>query len=191
MEKPDFIEVYDNVFSKDFCEKVIHIFDAAHENKLTLNRQEHDGARQLDKTDNALFFPSYPLDSMPKGIFGEFSDIFWSVIYPQYESKYGSIKHLDKHANYTIKVQKTEPSEGYHIWHCETADRVTASRVLAWTVYLNDNFDAGETEFLYQQKRIIPKQGSALIFPTGFTHVHRGNPPMNGTKYIITGWCEF
>lgn len=191
MDKPDFIEVYDNVFSKEFCEKVMNVFDFAQENKLTLNRQEHDGAKPLDKKDNAFFIPSYPLDSMPKGIFSEFSDIFWTVVYPQYEHKYGSLKHLDKHANYTIKVQKTEPSEGYHIWHCETADRVTASRVLAWSVYLNDDFEAGETEFLYQQKRIIPKQGSVLIFPTGFTHVHRGNPPINGTKYIITGWCEY
>lgn len=25
----------------------------------------------------------------------------------------------------------------------------------------------------------------------GFTHTHRGNPPISGTKYIITGWVEF
>ena len=23
------------------------------------------------------------------------------------------------------------------------------------------------------------------------THVHRGNPPLSGSKYIITGWLEF
>jgi hypothetical protein len=70
-------------------------------------------------------------------------------------------------------------------------DRESSTRVLVWTVYLNDNFDAGETEFLYQQYRYKPKRGDVVIFPAAFTHTHRGNPPINGTKYIITGWIEF
>jgi hypothetical protein len=56
---------------------------------------------------------------------------------------------------------------------------------------LNDNFEAGETEFLYQQYRYKPKMGDVIIFPAAFTHTHRGNPPIGGTKYIITGWLEY
>ena len=57
-------------------------------------------------------------------------------------------------------------------------------------MYLNDVDDGGETEFLYQKKRIRPKQGRVLIFPAGFTHTHRGNPPLSGDKYILTSWLE-
>lgn len=49
----------------------------------------------------------------------------------------------------------------------------------------------GETEFLYYPRRIKPKQGTLIVFPGAFTHAHRGNPPLSGDKYIITGWIEF
>ena len=62
------------------------------------------------------------------------------------------------------------------------------NRVLAWTVYLNDVEEGGETEFLYQQLKIKPKANTAAIWPGGFTYLHRGNPPISETKYILTGW---
>ena len=60
-----------------------------------------------------------------------------------------------------------------------------------WTIYLNDNFDEGETEFLFQQRAIVPRTGSLLIAPTAFTHTHRGNRPQRGDKFIATSWILF
>jgi hypothetical protein len=84
---------------------------------------------------------------------------------------------------------------GYPYWHCELFPRdahgETLHRHLLWTVYLNDGFDAGETEFLYQQRRIVPKTGSLLIAPAAFTHTHRGNRPDGGDKVIATSWILF
>ena len=47
--------------------------------------------------------------------------------------------------------------------------------------------ESGETEFLYQKQKIVPKAGRVIIFPGSFTHLHRGNPPYE-PKYIATGW---
>ena len=84
---------------------------------------------------------------------------------------------------------------GYPYWHCELYPRAddaeTLHRHLLWTLYLNDGFAAGETEFLFQQRSIAPRAGDLLIAPTAFTHTHRGNRPQGGDKVIATSWILF
>tara|TARA_B100000902_G_scaffold212414_1_gene201993 strand:+ start:256 stop:837 length:582 start_codon:yes stop_codon:yes gene_type:complete len=86
-------------------------------------------------------------------------------------------------------VQKTKPTQGYHSFHCENSTWDLYSRSMAWMVYLNDIEEGGETEFLYQKMKVKPEKGKCLIWPGGFTHLHRGNPPMED-KYIATGWWQ-
>lgn len=95
-----------------------------------------------------------------------------------------------------INLQRyTAGQGGYPYWHCELypkdASAETLHRTLLWTLYLNDGFAAGETEFLYQQRKIVPQAGALLIAPTAFTHTHRGNTPQSGDKYIATSWILF
>jgi len=84
---------------------------------------------------------------------------------------------------------------GYPWWHCEQTPADPRAeqlhRLLLWSVYLNDGFEEGETEFLYQQRKIVPRTGTLLIAPTAFTHTHRGNTPLGGDKYIATSWVLF
>jgi hypothetical protein len=121
----------------------------------------------------------------------DFNTGFWNVCYPLYAEKYSILQTSDPHKIYTIKIQKTIPGGGYHVWHAEDAARMQRSRLLVFTLYLNDVDDGGETEFLYLSKRVQPKTGRMVIWPAGFTHTHRGNPPLKGDKYIITGWVEY
>ncbi len=96
----------------------------------------------------------------------------------------------------SINLQRYSAGQGgYPYWHCELYPRdpscETLHRHLLWTIYLNDDFAAGETEFLYQQRKIQPRTGSLLIAPAAFTHTHRGNRPDGGDKYIATSWTLF
>ena len=76
-------------------------------------------------------------------------------------------------------------------WHCEHGSITYGNRLLLAILYLNDVKEGGETEFLYQSLRVSPKQGTLLFCPSGFTHTHRGNPPLSGEKYIMNTWIEF
>ena len=68
--------------------------------------------------------------------------------------------------------------------------RLTCRRMLAWMIYIKVPEKGGETEFLRQSRRIEPVIGRTLIWPAYFTHIHRGNSPLKGEKYYITGWFE-
>lgn len=84
---------------------------------------------------------------------------------------------------------------GYPYWHCELYPRDTNAetlhRHLLWTLYLNEGFEAGETEFLFQHRKIKPRTGTLLIAPAAFTHTHRGNRPEGHDKFIATSWVLF
>ncbi|MBL8278930.1 MAG: 2OG-Fe(II) oxygenase [Pelomonas sp.] len=84
---------------------------------------------------------------------------------------------------------------GYPYWHCEQYPRQdngeALHRAVLWTIYLNDDFAEGETEFLYQGRKVAPRTGSLLIAPGGFTHTHRGNRARGGDKYIATSWVLY
>ena len=92
---------------------------------------------------------------------------------------------------YDMRIQKTSPGQAYHTWHCENAGKERRDSMLLFSLFLNDVEEGGETEFLYLKKRIKPKKDRLLIFPAGFTHTHRGNQPISGDKYILTGWLEY
>jgi hypothetical protein len=94
----------------------------------------------------------------------------------------------------SINIQKYLADQGgYPHWHSEQypldASCEALHRVLLWTIYLNHVQEAGETEFLYQKRKIKPEIGSLLIAPAGFTH--RGNKAIGSDKFIATSWILF
>jgi len=190
----NFIEIYNDVFDKKYCELVMNYFDDAEKNNFVLNRYIDEGAKKTIKDDNYMFIPSttyYDMGHMHPTISKDFHVNFWEKCYSNYAYKYSILHDIAEHCIRSLKIQKIRPGQGYHAWHCEAGARDVAHRISAWTVYLNDNFEAGETEFLYQQYRYKPKQGDVIIFPASYTHAHRGNPPIGGDKYIISGWVEY
>ena len=191
----DFIKIYENAFSKEYCEKAIKYFNFMDECKFTFTRQETEDAARTKKEDTSLIGHKshlFELDFNKCGdLFLEFNAKLWADFYPKYAEEFAVLKESDKHYSFVYKIQKTPIGGGYHIWHYETSNRERCNRLLAWALYLNDVEEGGETEFLYQHKRIKAKQGTFVLFPASFTHTHRGNPPISNDKYIVTGWIEF
>jgi len=85
-----------------------------------------------------------------------------------------------------ILMCKWEPNNYYSRIHCETGP-FTPTRVLSWMIYLNNIKHGGGTEFIYQDITTIPKAGDFIIFPSGASHMHRGENAPHETKYTITG----
>ena len=60
------------------------------------------------------------------------------------------------------------------------------TRMLSVVLYLNDDFQGGETEMPARLWR--PEKGKALIFPSHWTYPHRARPVLSGTKYALVTW---
>lgn len=158
------------------CNYYINFFE---ENKDSIQLRDYE-----NKKDESVVMS---FRNVPQKVY-DLQNIIWYNV-DNYRKKFCSTTSLGNLTNSCIKIQKTIPGTGYHLWHCEHS-AVHPNRVLAWIIYLNDIEEGGETEFLYQSKRVSPKAGTILIFPASHTHTHRGNPPLKKDKYILTGWID-
>ena len=191
----NFIGMYDNVFPDGYCRHMIDEFERFNSRGMCLNRKQSENANKVKKNDIHLFLnmknhqPDRFQDKSSERIF--FNRL--QTCFDDYVEEYDILKGADLRCT-SIKMQKTVPGAGYHVWHAEQGNAASQNRGLVYSVYLNtlDEDGAGETEFLYQQLRIPPKENTLIIWPAAFTHAHRGNVVFGNTpKYIITGWFYY
>ncbi len=89
------------------------------------------------------------------------------------------------------KIQHYRKNEGHFKWHFDALGPGGWYRQLAVIVYLNSVADGGETSFHRQKLQIKPVAGDAVFFPTFWTHLHCGEIPKSGDKYVISSFVTF
>jgi len=106
-------------------------------------------------------------------------------LYADANPSIGSIARLGCHS---FRLRKY-PSSGGFDWHIDCYDAKVATRVISCVWYLNDVFQGGQTEFLYQGASIGCRVGTVLMFPASFEYVHRSSP-CTTPKYVAVGFLE-
>jgi hypothetical protein len=186
----DFIGVYDGYIPDEACDQAIELFNKYQEFNKIFSRFTSEGATQDIKNDKQLFVTPDVLTDQEfnvnrlKALMVNFDMALRHYYTETNVKKYTAENIITDH----VKIQKTIPSQGYHVWHIEHSDtREMAKRVLAYTIYLNTVEEGGETEF-WNTHKIKPEAGKLLLFPATWTYPHRGKMPISDNKYIITGW---
>jgi len=193
-EYKDFIGIYDESVPVDLCNDFVNNYEEAKKNRTIVD---------MTNSENELGIIEGATPPLHRKDEVAFVHPLMSTIYPQppvnayfkllqecfksYTKRYG-IEFYGPIYNDVFKIHKVRKSEGYHAWHYERASPETIDRILAYMTYLEVPKKGGETEFLHQSLRIEPVVGRTLIWPAGYTHMHRGNPPLDGEKMYITGW---
>jgi len=180
---------FENCVPRELCEDAIDIFEKSVEAGLSVDRLDQMGTSNLSIADTAVIHKDIPPSSLP--VARAIVDIIQNEVLVEFLRIYPIEGQYSWIGVGGAKMQRTELKQGYHNWHMEHSNQLDSYRsILAWSIFLNDVEEGGELEFLYQSLRVKPKQGDLLLWPAGFTHQHRGNPPLKGVKYIYTGWID-
>jgi hypothetical protein len=188
----DFIGIYDGYIPDEACDQAIELFNKYQEFNKVFSRFTSEGVTQDFKNDKQLFV-------IPDVLTNQFHVNKLKLLMINFDM---ALRHYYTETNFKkytaedittdyVKIQKTLPSQGYHVWHVEHGQGENQKRILAYSIYLNTVEEGGETEFLYQSQRVKPVKGRIVIWPAGFPYVHRGNPPLSGEKYIVTSWINY
>ena len=185
-----FIYRKEGALSPELCDSFIESFEASDEKQPgVLYGPGGHSSESGKKSTDLSFHPGYLKDKT----WGPLLEQLIPII------EKGMIDYCDRHETAMLKMdairispifnmQRYLPGEGFKSWHCERASIKFSDRLLVWVVYLNDVNDKGETEFFYQHHFEEPKQGKLMIWPSDWTHLHRGVISPTETKYVLTGW---
>ena len=186
----NFIGVYDNFITKQECDKAIKFFETQNKFRKTLNRVQSENESTLRKQDKQYFANGTNIEFWWDNL--KTLIVNFEMAWKHYLQNTGAVDAYGEDMPFhfsSMKIQKTLPSQGYHVWHIEHSRGFEMeSRAFVWSVYLNDVKEGGETEFLHFSKRVKPKKGRIVIWPAGFPYLHRGNPPISNEKYLLTSW---
>jgi hypothetical protein len=196
IEHIEYISLYKDVYPEGYCQHLISEFNRLEANGAGANRQRAEGVAKHVKDDHHI---SVELVNHALIRFNDqfTNDLFFEGLqrcYDDYSEKYSVLKDSGNVRATAMKMQRTGPGGGYHIWHAEQGPGTNASRVVAYMLYLNtlSPEEGAETEFLYQKKRFNPVENTMVLWPAAYTHAHRGNPVLGEThKYIVTGWFYY
>ena len=196
----DFIGVWDNFMPSALCNDLINWFQTWQQQAIITNNERdvpltdpYEGqphampggnqfkTRSLGRNDLGCM-----LDSLNGSLSAQVNQYLQATL-NHYCTVYDSLGSVPL-TSWHVKMQQTPEGGGYHVFHHEDGSYNEAHRTATWMIYLNEDFEGGETEFFYQKRRIKPTTGTVVIWPAGYTHTHRGNLVLKGTKYIITGW---
>jgi hypothetical protein len=171
------------------CDDILEFWSTGNKTPGQIN-SVHAGGCTIDKTIKDSL--DLVLDNNTE-LYDRYTTHLQSVI-EKYIEKY---QWCDKYAAWTIleniNIQGYPPGGGYLDWHTERMDALFPgnNRHLVFMTYLNNVFDAGETEFYYQKLKVQPRKGLTLIWPADWTHTHRGIKSETEEKCIVTGWFSF
>lgn len=178
---------FDNLLSDTECDEIIKLSKPILEKSGVLNKSGYDKSRT---SYNTFLDNNY-----------EISNKLNKLIYDKIKIPIENYEQL--------QVVRYKPDQKYdaHYDACidnenqkcnEDIKRFGSYRYATFIIYLNDDFDEGETEFPYKFKKIKPKKGKGVLFfnlndtfdDVRYNSFHAGLPPKNGDKWMCNKWIR-
>ena len=201
----DYIKEY-IAFTKDECDLIIDFY----ENNLDQVRasqvytaQNHGNLESVDGLARKSNQIQVPFDASIDGLIEQkinqfFAQYHWDIG-KMFDDEWEQNQERDVPENllasfvyedegYTIV--KYEKDSGFFEWHFDRLDddRQRRQRAFSCLIYLNEDFEEGETDFYWH--KVKPETGKIVFFPSDHHWQHKGRKPLKGDKYIITTWLH-
>lgn len=185
----NFITVYENVLSSQDCQVLIDKFEA--------NPQcQKNELKQAQKNDWKIQFTQ--INFLENEEFAEevtkLQPLFLQAI-NAYKKEHDIQPHQwpEQFKLEPIRMKRylpnTEDGFGEHV---DVSDYASARRFLVFFIYLNDDFEGGETSFKHFNIKVKPKQGSLILFPPMWNWLHQGHAVTgNEPKYIVGSYMHY
>lgn len=176
------VREYDRVVSKEWCNKVIDLFEQSKTNTFDDERKSFT-----------------ELDIEGKEEFKDIKETYIRVLKQNLQHFMKEV-NIEKHhlpplidmENIRIKKYVANDKDVFKD-HVDVlrSQGPSAKRFLVFIMYLSDVEEGGETSIPRYKIKCKPKAGKLLMFPPFWTHPHQGEKVIKGTKYQIMTYLHY
>lgn len=188
------IHLYRNAIKQDECSKIIQ--DLEDEMSLGIPGIEWSGAKVNDQEDHSYVRNCVDLRFKKKDLgktLPENQTLF--DIHTKIENAldqclihYGRLWNLHIDYKEAFNFVKYNPGKYFKV-HSDHGPYYTCT--ISAVIYLNDNFEGGELEFVRQGVVIKPQAGDIVLFPSNFVYEHASLEVKSGTKYSVVVMTDY
>ena len=184
------VRYYDDVISKEWCNKVIDLFEAE---KIPISSKF--GFNEGNNPRKSFT----ELDIEGKDKWKDVKETFIKVCRQNFQNFIKDVNierhHLPVIVDLeNIRIKKYE-ANGKDVFkdHVDVirSQGPSAKRFLVFIMYLSDVEEGGETSIPRYNIKCKPKAGRLLMFPPFWTHPHQGEKVIKGTKYQIMTYLHY
>lgn len=181
----NYIFEYENIVSDEICDEIVSIVNSAKKSfEFESNRDRVRYNDSINLTEMANHSEEFRYaDNLTHEIF--------SKCHLQYTSDNKLLNYVKLHGHFN-KLQseyfyRYYQQSDYFDWHVDLSD--SRHLTLSYMLYLNDDFVGGNTLFLNERLKIIPKKRSMICFPCDYSMLHKSTRITSGQKNIL--WSCF
>ena len=178
------VRYYDDVISKEWCNKVIDLFEAE---KIPISSKF--GFNEGNNPRKSFT----ELDIEGKDKWKDVKETFIKVCRQNFQNFIKDVNIERHHLPVIVDLEnvriKKYEANGKDVFkdHVDVirSQGPSAKRFLVFILYLSDVEEGGETNIPRYDIKCKPKSGRLLMFPPFWTHPHSGEKVIKGTKYQI------
>ena len=186
MRLDNYIKVYNDVISQEFCDEIISEYSGEDWIPGTINDFKITEYRKCD----VVYLSNKKIikknQEKRKKIDDKIFDIFDKMM-EKYFEEFDSLKYINVEGDTGYMLLRYNTDD----YVCEHVDTHSGQhRTLSCSLILNDDYEGGEISFFNNKYKPMLMRGDLLIFPSGFAYPHQVLPVKSGIRYSIVTWIR-
>jgi prolyl 4-hydroxylase len=189
VSKPDYsVQEIDDFLTNEECDKIIEIASTRLEPSKVYTDKE-----DLNDTENRKSDQAWLLNEIDPIVLKISQKVAELSKYPIENQEDLQVVHYESGGFFRTHYDACEGTKSF----CERMDGAAGPRLWTYIIYLNDDYEDGQTKFPYLNKNVIPKKGKCVIFQSTDENgklirqsLHGGEPVKSGVKWICNKWIR-
>jgi predicted 2-oxoglutarate/Fe(II)-dependent dioxygenase YbiX len=179
----DYIQVFDDILSADFCSEILEEYKESNEwsDALVGTGEVNKNSRNCNQI--MISDPCVIEKNKEKRKYIDetiYNNLLGGI--QKYKEKYSSLFHEIDTGYQLLRYKENQ----FYSQHTDSFKQ--QQRSVSISIQLNEDYDGGEFAFFDREIMIRSKTGSIIMFPSNFMYPHEIMPVIRGTRYSIVTW---